>query len=216
MVAAFPDPELTPPQRFLEVPVEWRHRAHEFLYCDFASYPTKIIDELWEWDAPDKAQSLAARLTQEQICLWAILNADGQVCNGGFSQFFYNSYGELAEEALSGFKLFGMNEYADIFDAAYAVFSGRPIPKNRAQRIAMLNDMIDDEADEPITEGPDVPIMLQQYGAIATSTAAHWEALESQYYELSRRKGIGRGYHGAFYKPLTDFIQTHPERFFHL
>jgi hypothetical protein len=63
-----------------------------------------------------------------------------EVCNGGLHQFFSNSTGLLAPEAVIGFAKIGSREWADIVSEA-ARFFGDPYPRNREKRIAMLPSM---------------------------------------------------------------------------
>lgn len=193
---------------------------------EYVDYVLTNIESAWQWDEPAHAKTLAAALTPEQLALWAIVNADGQVCNGGFSQFFFNSYGELAEEALQGFQMFGMTECAEIFREAYAAFAVRPITKDRELRIAMIEQLIDSddgdggeetEGGTPESGGESVEPgseALQYYSALAKGTEQHWEALESRYYDFIHRKGVRGGYNAAFYSPLASFIEAHPQAFF--
>ena len=175
---------------------------------NFVGYPVERIGEQWSWDGEGKDHEIRAAITPELMALWAILNADGQVCNGGFSQFFYNSYGELAEEALEGFKLFGMDEYAAIFEEAYAAFSVRPIPKDRGERIAILDFLSDEETADEATNS------IEHYSKLAQGTEELWDDLETRYYSLIHQKGVEGGYNAAFYRPLADFIDANPEKFF--
>jgi len=180
---------------------------------NFVDYVLEKLRGAWEWDDPDGAAKMAAALTPSQLALWAIINAGGEVCNGGFSQFFFNSSGELAEEALQGFHLFGMKEYADLFEQAYANFPERPIPKDRDLRIEMLEDMADED-DPDGKHAPAAPELLQVYSGLAKATEERWEQLESQYYKLIHREDVPGGYYAAFFRPLIDFIEAHPEEFF--
>ena len=47
---------------------------------------------------------------------------DGQVNNGGFNQFFWNSSGAYAGIALAGYELMGAEEYAALMRAAIATY----------------------------------------------------------------------------------------------
>jgi hypothetical protein len=61
----------------------------------------------------------------------------GEVCNGGFHQFFFNSAGVLAPEALRAFKELGLVEWADLLDAAMRLL-GTPYPRQLQARHAVL------------------------------------------------------------------------------
>jgi hypothetical protein len=45
---------------------------------------------------------------------------DAEVNNGGFNQFFFNPYGQLAGLALAGYELLGAEDYAAVMRAAIA------------------------------------------------------------------------------------------------
>ena len=200
------------PWRSVE-PLNSQWHGHLF---EFVEYVTVNIQNAWRWDEPEVADEMTAALTPSQLALWAILNADGQVCNGGFSQFFFNSYGELAEEALNGFHMFGMTECADIFEQAYAAFPVRPIPKSREHRVLLLDDMSKasgaEVADTP--HDSDVPEFLASYSAMAKATASQWDALESRYYKFISRDDRTGQYNVAFFRGLVRYIEAHPEEFF--
>lgn len=200
------------PWRSIE-PLKSQWGGHLFGYVE---YVTANIQDAWKWDDPTHAAEMTASLKPSQMALWAVLNANGQICNGGFSQFFFNSYGELAEEALQGFRLLGMAEYADILEQAYAAFPARPIPKSRETRIALLDQMSAEsttDADSP-DQDPDVPEFIALYSAMAKATAKRWDALESRYYELIHEEGVPGGYDAAFFRPLALYIESHPDEFF--
>jgi hypothetical protein len=55
------------------------------------------------------------------------------VCNGGFHQFFANSTGVLAPEALAGFRAIGLEEEAAALAEAMEQL-GTPYPREREER----------------------------------------------------------------------------------
>jgi hypothetical protein len=69
--------------------------------------------------------------------LFAVWWCDSEVCNGGFHQFFSNSTGVLAPEALEGFREIGLRECADVVEAAIDWFD-TPYPRDREARHAAL------------------------------------------------------------------------------
>lgn len=103
--------------------------------------------EQWDFDDLEADQAFAKKLTKEQLLLWAVCNVDGQICNGGFSQALFNSYGQLAEEAIPGLRLFGLDEFADLVDQAWNEFGIRPIPRDREVRIERLEQIEPTEED---------------------------------------------------------------------
>jgi hypothetical protein len=54
--------------------------------------------------------------------LYATQVVDDEVSNGGFNQFFFNSSGQFAEEAVEGFQLIGASARADIVARAIQQF----------------------------------------------------------------------------------------------
>ena len=60
-----------------------------------------------------------------------------EVCNGGFHQFFHNSTGVLAPEALNGFRAIGLHEWARLLEEAMRFF-GKPYPREQEVRIEKL------------------------------------------------------------------------------
>ena len=62
------------------------------------------------------------RLPPGLQAIYATWMVDVEVNNGGFHQFFFNPYGELAGHALRGYELLGAEEYAAVMRAAIATY----------------------------------------------------------------------------------------------
>jgi hypothetical protein len=60
-----------------------------------------------------------------------------EVCNGGFYQFFYNTTGILAPEAVSAFEAMDLEVWRDILHKAMNFF-GEVYPRERSLRLEML------------------------------------------------------------------------------
>jgi len=69
--------------------------------------------------------------------LFAAHWCQSEVCNGGFHQFFSNTTGVLAPEAMEGFRAMGMTEVAALVEEAMSVL-GTPYPRDREARQAVL------------------------------------------------------------------------------
>jgi hypothetical protein len=54
--------------------------------------------------------------------LYATWLVDAEVNNGGFNQYFFNSSGQYAGEALAGYELLGATDYAAVMQSAIATF----------------------------------------------------------------------------------------------
>ncbi len=69
--------------------------------------------------------------------LFAAQWCQSEVRNGGLHQFFSNSTGVLAPEALAGFSAIGLAEWAIILEEAMAYF-GNSYPREQADRLRLL------------------------------------------------------------------------------
>lgn len=77
--------------------------------------------------------------TPEQGRLFALHYCHTEILNGGFFQFFWNSSGIVAPEALEGYEMLGLRDCADLLQRALAFF-GEPFPRDRKQRMGCLPD----------------------------------------------------------------------------
>lgn len=84
------------------------------------------------WDAERKSGFQS--LTMEQRHWIAVSMFDGEVNNGGLSQYFFNSSGDYWREALAGLEAMGASERATILKEAAAKFDAEAPSKNRDQR----------------------------------------------------------------------------------
>ncbi len=69
--------------------------------------------------------------------LYAAYFCQVEVCNGGFNQFFSNSTGVLAPEAVRGLRAIQQNQIADLVEKAMSSF-GNEYPRDRVRRRALL------------------------------------------------------------------------------
>lgn len=65
--------------------------------------------------------------------LFAAYWCQTEVCNGGFDQFFYNSTGVLAPEAIEAFREIGMPKIAALSEQAVSIL-GPSYPRDRDER----------------------------------------------------------------------------------
>ena len=82
----------------------------------------------------------------QQICFptqWLC----NEVYNGGFHQYFGNTTGLHAPEAVSGFRVLGLDDIAEIAEKAISVF-GNDYPRDRAVREAFLDGIEGDDISE--------------------------------------------------------------------
>lgn len=85
------------------------------------------------YDGPDRFLADIRGTPDWRIHLLAVHWCNSEVCNGGFDQFFLNSTGVLAPEALRGYESVGRNDLADLLRQAMARL--RPdYPRDRSAR----------------------------------------------------------------------------------
>jgi hypothetical protein len=73
--------------------------------------------------------------------LLAVWWSDSEICNGGFHQFFFNSTGILAPEAVEGFRAVRLEECSRITHVAIQKF-GADYPRDHAMRDAALQALL--------------------------------------------------------------------------
>jgi hypothetical protein len=101
--------------------------------------------ELWKQAEPNElvqavvrrlfvAAEAGATLTATERELVAAYMFDGEVRNGGFHQFFFNSSGDDSLDARAGLARFGMTESVALLDCAMTAFPGGKPSKDREAR----------------------------------------------------------------------------------
>jgi|GEM_PF-1410906 len=89
-----------------------------------------------------KAESRGeSSLTETERRLCAAHGLDGEVNNGGFDQYFFNSTGDSAEVALAGLKDMGAVAVAALLERAMAVFPDSKPPADRERRHELMQEM---------------------------------------------------------------------------
>jgi hypothetical protein len=95
------------------------------------------VEPVWKeisiYDGPDVFLRQFGAVQPALGHLFAAHWCQGEVSNGGFSQFFSNSTGVLAPEALAGFAAIGMPKAAELVRRAIAVYP-TPYPRDRYHR----------------------------------------------------------------------------------
>jgi hypothetical protein len=66
---------------------------------------------------------------------------EGEVNNGGFDQYFFNSSGEYAHETLKALAEINAPKMAEILNQAIKVFPSLPIPKDTGVRRELMEDL---------------------------------------------------------------------------
>lgn len=109
-----------------------------------------VVEPMWEtisiYDGYDEYIQSAQVFTLEQRYLLAITWYFAEVSNGGHYQFLHNPTGIVWEDAIKGFKHFGMNEYANNFQKVVD-YCGGTISFGREERYYML-EMLEEKYGE--------------------------------------------------------------------
>jgi hypothetical protein len=102
-----------------------------------------VIEPMWKDLVLDEEEerAMTAALTPGQRGLIAVDWLSKEVYNGGIHQFFTNSTGVLAHEALEGFRMMGAERYAGLLGAVVALFPGGRVSKNQTERLAAVTAM---------------------------------------------------------------------------
>lgn len=107
------------------------------------SYYWLLVEAVWlplnlSWDDGPEGFLRQFRMVQPRVGhLYAAHWCQSEVRNGGFYQFFWNTTGLLAPEALDGFRAVGITEWSAILAEAMEFF-GHPYPRERAARQKLL------------------------------------------------------------------------------
>ncbi len=96
-----------------------------------------LVDPIWEtvsiYDGPDVFLQQYADSPEASRTLFAAHWCQSEICNGGFDQFFSNSTGVLAPEAVEAFRKIGMPQIAALVDQAMSTL-GPKYPRDRDER----------------------------------------------------------------------------------
>jgi hypothetical protein len=111
------------------------------------------VEPVWlplnaSWDEGVDAFLCRFRAVRPEVGnLYAAHWCQSEVCNGGFRQFFSNTTGILAPEALKAFEAIGLTEWTSILGEATGCF-GRRYPRERDERIDQMPARIAAQARE--------------------------------------------------------------------
>ena len=115
--------------------------------ADVAEVAWKVIEPMWgvlktPYESDDRLQTVA---TPGQRAFYALHWTISEVSNGGFHQYFYNSTGYLAPEAITGAELLGASDYADVIRRATSIFPSEEALRDLDQRQEILEQATDNQ-----------------------------------------------------------------------
>lgn len=141
------------------------------------------------WDAGEHGfRSATARVPQWVVHLYAVHWLHSEVENGGLLQFFANTTGLLAPEAVAGLRAIGLQEWAAVLEEAMRFF-GTPYPRDPEVRLAALPPaalqyfgIIERRAKSPPREEWDPFVQLdERFYSAAESDPDAWERAADAY-----------------------------------
>jgi hypothetical protein len=112
------------------------------------------LDPIWDAikiDTPDVFAQTFGAIPRSIGLLYAAHFCQSEVCNGGFTQFFWNSTGVLAPEAVEGFMAIGQAQVANVVRRAMEML-GAPFQRDRAARWQAL-EVLRGEPNKEIQSG---------------------------------------------------------------
>ncbi len=142
----------------------------------------KAIDRIWDEvdiDSVESFQRTFQNVPSELGLLYAAHFCQLEVCNGGFTQFFWNSTGVLAPEAVEGFVAIGQVKVADVVRRAMSML-GSPYLRDRAARWLTLDGLAPTADQRPGSTVPAGDRNIDLFGP-----------LEEDFYSLLRTDGGG-------------------------
>lgn len=98
----------------------------------------RIHEEILSAPSSGNDKADFCRLTCGQRIVLVVEALEGEVNNGGFDQYFFNSSGNFAPEAVAALREIGMGHFADILAEAMALFPNGALLRDQAQREAAL------------------------------------------------------------------------------
>jgi hypothetical protein len=111
--------------------------------------PKKGIEELYNWiwtnSKEGKAFDENPNEIKEYIAIWWM---DTEVNNGSFHQYFWNSTGDGALDALNGLKRIGAAKTLNILKSAINWIGDNPYPVDHMKRQDLLESFTDEKEDE--------------------------------------------------------------------
>jgi catechol 2,3-dioxygenase-like lactoylglutathione lyase family enzyme len=133
-----------------------------------------ILEPIWDSidiGTPEVFEQTFGAVPRSVGLLYAAHFCQSEVCNGGLTQFFWNSTGVLAPEAVDGFQAIGQAKVASVVQRAVKML-GDPYPRVRSDRWQALEKLRDHPVGTDSSEQP------------SYENVALFEPLEDEFYSL--------------------------------
>ncbi len=122
------------------------------------------------------------KLSKRQQSFWSTWVLEGEVNNGGFNQFYFNSSGQFAKMAETGFKTFGAEKYAELTQRANKIYA------ENKKRLAEFDDGSLDSFSESYKDNS-------------------LNKLDDEFYDLGDEENIGELRIKYIREHLTEFVK---------
>ncbi len=136
-----------------------------------------LVEPVWEviniYEGPEVFLRTYQEAPRNAALLFAAHFCQSEIRNGGFAQFFSNSTGVLAPEALDGFKAIGQIEVARTLEEAMQTL-GPDYIRDRRTRQDLLRDLARD-----------------QENVLGTLNGGLYKAYNTRFFELIRTEADG-------------------------
>jgi len=161
-------------------------------------YVKPLFDKV---DTGDPASFFAssAKVSRPELLLFAAHFCLSEVHNGGLLQFFWNSTGILAPEAIEGFRAIGMRGLASIVEKATRPL-GAPYPRDREDRwdaLLAASGRTDSELKEIFARNENLYLAFQE-----AADPMGLEAMSERLWELAQTEN------GDFQEAATRYAQA--------
>ena len=103
---------------------------------------TNVVIEIGQllWDKSEKDENFESLNEYEKNVIF-IEMLEGEVNNGGFDQYFFNSSGEYAHKTLTALEEINAPQMAEFLDQAIKAFPILPVPKDTKFRKEIMGDL---------------------------------------------------------------------------
>ncbi len=149
------------------------------------------IEPIWDSiniDSVEAFQSTFGSVPPELGFLYAAHFCQSEVCNGGFTQFFRNSTGVLAPEAVRGFLAIGQLKVAGIVEKAISML-GSPYSRDRVARWTILDRLApsNSSGETDSRSSPLEPLEREFYSLLRTEAGGFENAAD----RYAAERGLG-------------------------
>jgi len=109
-------------------------------------------------------------LSEPKRNLLLVVDLEGQINNGGFEQYYFNSYGDNAQLTVNALRAIGANATAELLIESFSAFPNNTPSVSRSERQEQLdnmpesgNELLDNLDDQFYEHKDDISNLLEKY-----------------------------------------------------